>query len=185
VFSIDVDEVEDFDPEQTDYDLINEGLDPITSGVEFQGSLLTAEFSAPHYHDETKTAHFQNRYDPLLAGTQLGLSSDNVDGKRDRTAGAVGQLQQRSLPVTIAGTVFEDLNSNILVDVGEPRLEGVSISLFVQQENQYVFTGHTTTTDANGNYLFSSPLDLMPGTYQVRETQPAGYLSLGAAIGTV
>jgi hypothetical protein len=48
IFSIDVDEVEEFDPSQTDLKVINEGFDPVTSGVEFQGSRLTAFFTAPH-----------------------------------------------------------------------------------------------------------------------------------------
>ena len=36
---------------------INEGIDPITSGVEFQGSLLTASFVAPHYLTAEGNAH--------------------------------------------------------------------------------------------------------------------------------
>ena len=40
----------------------------------------------------------------------------------------------------------------------------------------------TTTTDANGAYKFNS---LQPGQYQVRETQPNGYFSVGASAGTV
>src|SRR5262245_26322463 len=51
VFSIDVDEVQDFDPSETNQQTINEGIDPIASGVEFQSSKLTAKFDAPHYHD--------------------------------------------------------------------------------------------------------------------------------------
>ena len=43
-------------------------------------------------------------------------------------------------------------------------------------------TGQTTTTDANGHYTFTG---LLPGTYQVVETQPDGYLSVGDTPGTV
>ena len=40
----------------------------------------------------------------------------------------------------------------------------------------------TTTTDANGDYLFQW---LQPGTYQVVETQPPGYFAVGAKAGSV
>src|SRR5262249_16992543 len=71
VCSIDVDEVQQFDPAETDLTLINEGIDPIASGVEFQDSHLTADFSAPHYHDVSGTSDFRNHYDPLFVGSQL------------------------------------------------------------------------------------------------------------------
>ena len=66
IFFIDVDEVEDFDPGETDITIINDGFDPITSGVEFQGSLLTAHFTARHYQDTSGTAEFRNRYPHLM-----------------------------------------------------------------------------------------------------------------------
>ena len=48
--------------------------------------------------------------------------------------------------------------------------------------HQYVNTGKTATTDANGNYDFPS---LLPGTYQVVKTNPTGYVSVGATAGTI
>ena len=44
VFTIDVDEVQGFDPAEVDFEAINESVDPLASGVEFQGSRLTATF---------------------------------------------------------------------------------------------------------------------------------------------
>ena len=46
-------------------------------------------------------------------------------------------------------------------------------------------TGHTTATDAQGRYSFGLDLNLQPGVYQVRETQPADLFSVGAVPGTV
>lgn len=101
VFSIDVDEIEDFDPNETDPVLIADGIDPITSGVEFQSSLLTVSLSAPHYHDITGSGEFKNRYDDMLDGTGLDLPPDDFEGKRDRTDGVVVGLQQEPLPSTL------------------------------------------------------------------------------------
>jgi hypothetical protein len=44
IFTVDVDEMQDFTPGTTDINTINQGMDPIASGVEFQGSHLTAAF---------------------------------------------------------------------------------------------------------------------------------------------
>src|SRR5262245_54701891 len=49
IFTVDVDEMQDFTPGTTDVNLINQGMDPIASGVEFQASKLLADFKAPHY----------------------------------------------------------------------------------------------------------------------------------------
>lgn len=185
VFSIDVDEVQQFDPKETNLDIINDGFDPITSGVEFQGSKLRAYFTAPHYHNISGTGEFRNRYDDLLVGTGLDLPEDNFEGKRDRTTGAAFSLVQQPLPVSIAGTVYLETNLDLVRDPGENGIANVTLALWQKQGNQYVFTGHTTKTAADGSYRFGTELDLRPGTYQVRETQPDGLFSVGAIPGTV
>jgi hypothetical protein len=80
VFSIDVDEVQDYDPAITNQDLINEGDDPITSGVEFQGSMLTGTFTEFHHFDATATSEFRNLYDNLFVGSNLLISPSNPNG---------------------------------------------------------------------------------------------------------
>jgi len=193
VFQIDVDEVQDFDPSETNQDIINQGLDPIASGVEFQGSTLQATFTAPHYYDVSGTSEFRNLYDSLFSGTNLlvtsgnagGLPNDDAGGRRDRSAGTMLALQQQPLPISIAGTVYLDSNLNLNQDGGEQGLGGVSLALWKKAGSNYVFTGHTTTTDSQGNYLFSRELGLTPGTFQIRETQPNGLFSVGAEPGTV
>jgi serine-aspartate repeat-containing protein C/D/E len=185
VFSIDVEEVELFDPKETDLAKINEGMDPITSGVEFQSSKLTGFFQAPHYFDASGTSEYLNLYDNQLAGKGLNLAADNAGGKRDRSAGTALQLVQSPLPIAIAGTVFVEKNLDLKQDAGEAGLSNVEISLWQKQGDAYVFTGHTTRTDSNGDYEFGTGLGMLPGTYQVRETQPAGLFSVGAIPGTV
>ncbi|MFV1964384.1 MAG: SdrD B-like domain-containing protein [Pirellulaceae bacterium] len=184
-FGIDVDEVEDFDPQETDPTLINDGFDPITSGVEFQSSLLTAYFSAPHYYDVSGTAEFRNRYDDQFEGRGLDLPADNEGEKRDRTAGAALSLVQDPLPVSIAGTVYLETDLDLIQDAGEPGIERVELALWKKGTTEYEFTGHTAVTDADGRYEFGVDLDLKPGTYQVRESQPPGLFSVGAIPGSV
>ena len=193
VFSVDVDEVQDFDPTETNQQTINEGIDPIASGVEFQGSKLTGKFHAPHYHDIQGTSDFRNLYDPLFQGSSLllsqgnagGLPNDDFQGKRDRSTGTMLTLQQLPLPVTIAGKVFADNDRDLSQDAGEPNIAGVTLSLFKKVGGVWQNTGHTTQTDAQGRYKFGLDLNLQPGTYQVRETQPAGFFSVGAIPGNV
>ena len=183
--AIDVDEVQGLDTDGATLQQINDELDPIASGAEFQGSQLTAYFTAPHYHATQGSAEFRNRYDENLDRTNLDLPRDDENGSRDRTAGAVGEITQTPLPVTLSGRVYEDFNANVTQDPGDPGIAGVELALFAEQEGSYVFTGHTTLTDEAGDYSFDSSLDLRPGTYEVRETQPDGYFSVGAEIGTV
>ncbi len=183
VFEIDVDEVEFYDPSETNLDTINSGFDPITSGVEFQTSAFKAYFAAPHYQDVDGATTFWNLYDSRLAGSNLNLPADNANGLRDRTAGTAFTVTQVPKPISIAGNVFVDNNLNLVRDSGEQALSGVRLELFRKQGSLFVSTGHTTNTDVNGRYEFGIDLNLMPGTYEVRETQPNGYYSVGAVPG--
>jgi protocatechuate 3,4-dioxygenase beta subunit len=192
-FTIDVDEVQDYTPGTTDVNEINQGIDPIASGIEFQNSHLSASFTAPHYYDVSGTSTFKDRYDSQFDGATLlisqgdanGLPNDDYQNQRDRSAGTMLPLQQMPLPVTIAGRVFADNNRNLSQDASEPGLANVSLSLWKKVNGQWGFTGNTTTTDGIGDYEFGTNLNLQPGEYEVRETQPAGYFSVGAIPGTV
>lgn len=185
VFEVDVDEVQEYDPDITDLDYTNEGFDPITSGIEFQGSKLTAVFSAPHFFDVDSSSEFRNRYDNALVESGLDLPTDDADGKRDRTAGAIDALVQEPLPVSVAGTVYEDIDADLVRHTGDAGIADVALSLWIKDGDQYVDTGLRADTNDRGDYAFGEDLDLKPGTYQVRETQPDGYLSVGAVPGTV
>lgn len=187
IFQIDVDEVQEAWPAgSTDYTHINEGIDPITSGVEFQGSTLTASFTAPHFQNAQGTAEFRNFYDANFAGKGLNLPADDFGGKRDRSTGGVATLQQVPKPISISGTVYHDQDLDLTQDAIDSGIANVVLSLWKKDANgNFVSTGFTTTTDAQGNYRFGEELNLMPGTYQVREVQPEGYFTVGAIPGTV
>lgn len=181
VFSIDVDEIIIYDPNNPNSTLI----DPVTSGAEFQGTQFKATFQAQYYNEATVSTIFYDAYDPLLNASGLNLPSDNSTGHRDRTDGAFGSVVQQPLPVTISGRVYHDANLSLTQEAGEVGLSGVSLTLWQKVNGVYVNTGYTTTTNAQGDYEFGAGLNLQPGTYQVRETQPTGYFSVGAIPGTV
>ncbi len=68
----------------------------------------------------------------------------------------------------ISGHVYYDKNNDGIRQSGETLIAGTTITLVASDGST-----QTTTTDANGYYEFTN---LMPGTYTVKETQPAGYL---------
>ncbi len=90
--------------------------------------------------------------DDEIADITLPAGEDSVDN----------DFAELPLPASIAGSVIDDL--------GNP-IPGVTITLTGTDVNGNAVT-LTTTTDANGDYEFT---DLIPGTYTVTETQPAGY----------
>jgi uncharacterized repeat protein (TIGR01451 family) len=79
----------------------------------------------------------------------------------------------------IGGTVVIGPNANGIADAGETRLQGVTITLLYAGADGILGTGDDTTTvtqtNASGTYSFTN---LLPGLYQVVETNLPGYLSV-------
>lgn len=195
-FTLDVDEIEHF------------SLDPIASGVEFEGSQLSATFFDPHYTFVDRTVSvdvprqtalqnqqsgtFYDYYDKLvaegsrLAGDTINLRADNDLGQQNRSAGTVDVYDLVPKPITISGHVYHDENINCVQDPNESGIGGVKMTLQLLNNatGQYQNVA-TTSTNANGFYEFGLNLNLQPGTYRVVETQPAGFLDVGASAGTV
>lgn len=181
-FSIDVDEIQRYRGDSNP-SVMNPDVDPITSGVEFADSKIRANFTAPRFENASVEGTFLNAYDPVLANTGLDLPGDDVAGLRDRTAGATATVTQVPKPIELSGTVFADNNINLTQDPGEQGISGVTLTLFRLTNGTYTSTNLSTTTDSQGRYRFGLELGLAPGTYQIRETQPAGYQSVGAIPG--
>ena len=196
-FTIDVDEVE------------GSRNDKIASGVEFEGSFFNATFVDEHYtfdplnvnvdvtledgFEQTQSEGvFFDEYDKLLekggdlAGTPLDWRLDNEGGQSDRTAGAIAAFSLSPKPVVISGSVYEDNDLDCVHDEDEAGIEGVDITLqkFNSQSETYENVA-TTMTDADGDYEFGADLKLTPGRYRLVETQPDGYLDVGAHVGNV
>ncbi len=193
VFSIDVDEATFVNPTSGEVDATS-----VAEGGEFQRSRITGHFSAAGYEDATLEATYWDAFDDnfaeasLAAGSVLQLPNDRFDPNddlTDRTAGAVVHAPQVQLPITIAGTVFVDSDLDNVQDSNESGIANVELSLwrFDDALGAYVSTGKTTTTDQNGDYLFTNGdgIPLEAGRFEVREAQPSGYFSVGAAAGTV
>jgi uncharacterized repeat protein (TIGR01451 family) len=73
-------------------------------------------------------------------------------------------------PLTIGDFVFNDANNDGILDNGETGIANVPVALLDSNGNVVA----STTTDGTGHYQFTN---LLPGTYSVRITPPAGFVS--------
>lgn len=194
-FTIDVDEMENLRP------------DMIVSGVEIEGTLFNANFVDENYTFTDKRVEldidhsegfvqsqwsgvFFDDYDQIqaeggrLAGTVLGMEANNLNGQANRTAGTIDVYELVPKPIEISGMVYHDENANCNRESSEAGISNVEITLQrMDQNGQYVNVA-TTRTDAQGRYHFGRDLNLQPGTFRLVETQPDGYLSVGAKTGS-
>ncbi len=123
-------------------------------------------------------------YDGLDAAGNADGVADNPGG--DSITGAVldggimaedynfGELR----PARLQGTVFVDLDGDLMPDEGEMRLSGVTVYLLGASGERIT----SMKTNAQGQYQFDN---LKPGTYGVEEIQPEGYLDGDDRIGSV
>ena len=164
---------------------------PMAKGNDFQDSHLVGTFTAPHFEPITVDTSYVAGFDALFAqnnttsGTTLDLPTQNymppaTTDQSDQTAGASVLVTQTPLPISLAGTVYDDANLNNVEDSSESGVAGVNLTLLEFNGSQFVSTGKTTTTNANGNYQFQF---LQPG--KVDEDVPSGHGWPGASAGTV
>ncbi|MEM9826619.1 MAG: SdrD B-like domain-containing protein [Planctomycetota bacterium] len=185
-FTLDVDEIL---RNAVDLEVFNDRLDVITSGQEFQDSILDATFEAPHYETAQADALFVNDFgDP---GSLLGLDlppdeGPSEDSRPNRSAAALGTTLQVAKPIEISGTVWVDNNLDRIHQADEAILPGVTIDLWRDGGNgQFIATGLSATTDSTGRYRFDTSLGLPPGVYRLVQQQPTGYFSVAAIPGTI
>lgn len=185
-FTIDVDEVL---RNAVDLAVFNEKLDVITSGQEFEDSILAATFNAPHYETSYADAVFLNDFGDPGSDFGLNLPADDggdIDSRPNRSAGAVATTVQTPKPIEISGHVWIDNDLDAVREPGEQLLAGVQIALYRQSDGgSYDDTGLRATTDSAGKYIFPKSLGLQPGKFRIVESQPSGLFSVGAIPGTV
>ena len=82
-----------------------------------------------------------------------------------------GAVNGNLIPANLGDLIWDDLNGNGIRNAGEPGLAGVAVALSGSQ-NAGGSVNRSTVSDPNGNYIFPA---LLPGTYTVTVTPPAGY----------
>jgi hypothetical protein len=80
-------------------------------------------------------------------------------------------------PLSINGSIFNDLNGNGVRDSGEPGLANWTITLTAPYQKSPI----NTLTDSNGNYTFTG---LAPGNYTVGEVLQSGWIQTAPKNGT-
>jgi hypothetical protein len=121
---------------------------------------------------------------PLITvGTTGGTETNTgVDGivLGPGTAGSGYTFGNPLSPASVYGTVYADSNSNGAREVGEKGLDRVALALDGMAANGDPV--HLVTESATGGtWAFRG---LNPGTYSITETQPNGFASSSATVGT-
>ncbi len=128
------------------------------------GASVTVTVSSPA---TTPAAACQSQPNPAANATATGGLTATDSGSMSCSA-PTGQ---------IGDFVWIDSNANGIQDSGEPGVPGVTLTL----KNSGGTVIGTTTTDANGKYLFTG---LTAGTYSVTMTMPFGYVATVTGKGT-
>ena len=177
VFSVDADEAQFVGGGDVD-------ANALVEGAEFQRSIMTGKFSAPDYVDLTLTGTYWDAFDGNFAAAQtatgltLDLPNDALlaDPRLHRPHGRRGRPRRRRFrwPRSPAGsttTADDDGIFDTATEAGHRRRDARAARATA------IGTGITTTTSNEpGKVGFYEFIDLMPGTYGVREVQPAGWL---------
>ena len=135
---------------------------------DYSGSATTATSDDPNNDINNDNNGVNVILDELLSNyvtvTSGGEPTDDGDGPDGNLSVDFGLR----LGGSIGDFVWNDLNGNGLQEPGEPGIPGVMVMLTYPDGST-----ETTTTDANGKYLFNN---LPPGTtYSVTFTAPAGF----------
>jgi hypothetical protein len=152
------------------------------AGVTVAGSVITANYSAvngPLQPGQSIDLRFRVQIAAAIpAGTVLtntGLVTWNTPTQTASASASVvigGVIPPGA--GTLNGTVWLDANFNKVPDAGEPRLQGWTVSLFLNGVQL-----QSVLTDANGVYRFSNvaPTDGTPNRYELRFSAPGATAS--------
>ncbi len=96
----------------------------------------------------------------------------NDNGNEDEVSGSPQNNFSEVLPASIAGWVYHDRNDDGIRDAGEEGIGQVTVTLTGTTVYGNPITPIVILTQPDGSYRFP---DLLPGTYTVTQTQPAGW----------
>jgi len=169
-----------------------------------QGGTVTITFNATVANDaalanQTLSNNARIYWDTLAADEASNAVLDNApDGTPDRDLGATNGYTEAATPTpnedsqdtedvvvnaisnTISGVVYQDVNADGDYDAGtDALLDGVTVELlgFDYASNPVLLTA----TTVGGAYSFTN---VLPGTYSIVQTQPAGYVDALETTGT-
>ncbi len=106
----------------------------------------------------------------VVASAAINLTSGNQPYTTTTPGDSNWTIDFGFYALTLGNLVWDDLNNNGLREGTEPGLPGVTVQLLDSDGNPIT----DTVTDANGIYTFTN---LVSGTYSVRISTPAGYVS--------
>lgn len=171
-----------------DGDIIDrkESSNVTVNGDDFEGSRIKAYFSADNYEDVSIEKTYIDNFGAVKYGLDLQENAyfpEDVTSADEYVAGAFGTVVQTPIVNTVSGYVYDDIDGSLTLTSADELLSNVTLTLYeLDSTGNYVSTGLTTTTDANGFYEFT---DLFNGTYMVLETQPENYTAVCANAGYV
>ena len=141
----------------------------------YAAGAITATSASPNNDNNTDnngvttvSGEVRSNFITLSAGVEPSTDGDGTDGNLTLDFGLKGTG-------SIGDFVWYDLNANGIQDAGEPGIAGATVLLTYPNISTL-----TTTTDANGNYLFSN---LAPGTYSVTFPTTSGFAPSQANVG--
>jgi hypothetical protein len=108
---------------------------------------------------------FNAVYGSYVSATATNTATGGYTTEFSNDVPITGESQNAS----VSGEVWDDANTNGLLDSGESGVANVSVQLFTSLGSLVA----STTTDANGNYNFSN---VTPGDYYLQFISPSGYI---------
>jgi protocatechuate 3,4-dioxygenase beta subunit len=168
--------------------LLNSGGTVVASTLtKFDGSYNFSNLLAGTYSIQEIDSGTYTDASPATSFSGSGTSSPNSNGTSDRianiTLGTATNLTNYNFYETnfgtISGTVKADTNND---NIGDINLSAVTLELLDNNGNSIDSDLNTTgiqatvtTTNTSGNYSFTN---VAPGSYQVKEIDPTGYISV-------
>ncbi len=132
---------------------------------------------------ETQPAGYLDGKDTI--GTPGGTAGNDVFSNIVVVSGTTGTNNNfgELLPSSLAGFVYVDANNDGIKQVGEPGIQGATVTL-TGNNDLGAPVNTVATTLANGSYSFANLRPSSGAGYTITETQPAGFLDGIDTIGT-
>lgn len=133
---------------------------------------ITAQVTTGGVHTNIAQVTAADQYDPD------STPANNVPSEDDQDDATVTPR------AAVAGTVYYDANNDGVLGTGDTGIAGVAIRLS-GTDSQGNAVNRTTTTGADGSYLFDNLPPSSAAGYQIAESQPGDYLDNKETVGSL